>query len=954
MAMATFTPTKQQQDIIALFEAKYGPEQRDKLVSLFVNAVAGAGKTSSLMLVAEAVKRLNLNITGCMVSFNKIIATAAQDKLDKMGSGLKSKTTNALGHGILADAARNGLCPKINLESKKYHDLASNFVFARKYSFHAGKIPAKLISSINKLVSATRLTFTEPTEDKLLDIVEHYGLEIPMMHWGFICSAVAPIIEEGVNEFLATGKIDFDDQIYLPLRLEYAAPTYDLLMVDEAQDLNSVRLKLIQACIKPNGMLLFVGDKHQCQPAGTMVKLADGSECAIENLRVGNKVVTYSRDSAVFVKNGLITKRASRHYDGLLYTIKAGGKQSRCTDSHKWLVRWTDGEDAFVTYLMKKGDSYRIGQTKMFINKGNTKGYGNFDFGLAGRARSEKAEAGWVLKVHKTREEALVYEQILSATYGIPELCFNAHNLTVFTQDMIDKVFSLLPDQTARAKRCLGDHGRKIEHPFYSFQNGLDTSRQRQGRSTLFEIQACNLIPEYMAIPVVQDELNYMDRIAHWASIEVTMEPYSGVVYSLNVENHHKYVADGLLTCNSIQGFAFADTDSVNTIKRTTGATELPLSVCWRCDAKIIEVTQEIVPHIEGRPGAPDGIVDLISSAMLTKELATGYKRGSNKKDPDLCLCRVNAELISYCLECIRVGKYAVIRGRSIGRGILAKIDEIIEKANCTVSVQNLSEEADTWLQKQIKALWGKKNAEEKIAKLEDQINSIDAFLTGFLIDHPKGNIDQLRVYIEEKFSGDEGDSTEEKDGTLPIIFSTVHKAKGLEFDRVFIIRPDLMPHPMAKLGWQVEQEYNILYVACTRAKHELYFVDSVPDCLKHVVLPEEYLDEKLDEQEAVAIAESIVAPIIETLTSAVVVDVLPESEQETVSTLNEPPINSLPKRSSIKTGRGHTSDWQKFGCKLSPDVITKLNALAAGNPDLNKSAFIDGLLAQWFEEHGL
>jgi superfamily I DNA/RNA helicase len=551
--MTTFTPTKQQEAVITFFEAKYGPEQRNKLVSLFLNAVAGAGKTSTLMLVAEAVKRLGLNIEGCMVAFNKIIATAAQNKLKDMGSSLKAKTTNALGHGILLEAAKSGECPKIKLEARKYNDLVSNYVFARKYSFTAGKIPPKLISSINKLVSAARLTFIEPTEDNLLEIVDHYGLEINMVYWSFIWQAVKPLIEEGVNAFLATGEIDYDDQIYLPLRLNYISPKYDLMMIDEAQDLNSVRLKLIQASIKPDGLLLFVGDPFQ-----------------------------------------------------------------------------------------------------------------------------------------------------------------------------------------------------------------------------------------------------------------------------------------------AIQGFAFADTHSVQTIKSATHAAELPLSVCWRCDANIIKVAQAIVPHIQARPGAPDGIVDLISGSLLVKALQPGSKRSGVVKDPDLVLCRINAELVAYCLECIRQGKYAVIRGRSIGRGILAKIDEIIEKANKSITVQNLSEAANEWLQSQVKALWGKKNAEEKIAKLTDQINSIEAFVTGFLLDCPNGTIDQLRQYIEEKFSGDEDENGDEKDGVLPIVFSTVHKAKGLEFDRVFILKPDLMPHPMAKLDWQVEQEYNILYVACTRAKHELYFVDSIPDCLKHVILPAE------------------------------------------------------------------------------------------------------------------
>ena len=50
----------------------------------------------------------------------------------------------------------------------------------------------------------------------------------------------------------------------------------------------------------------------------------------------------------------------------------------------------------------------------------------------------------------------------------------------------------------------------------------------------------------------------------------------------------------------------------------------------------------------------------------------------------------------------------------------------------------------------------------------------------------------------------------------------TVHKAKGLEAENVYIIRPDLMPHPKAT---NVESEMNIKYVAITRAISKLTFV---------------------------------------------------------------------------------------------------------------------------------
>jgi superfamily I DNA/RNA helicase len=60
-------------------------------------------------------------------------------------------------------------------------------------------------------------------------------------------------------------------------------------------------------------------------------------------------------------------------------------------------------------------------------------------------------------------------------------------------------------------------------------------------------------------------------------------------------------------------------------------------------------------------------------------------------------------------------------------------------------------------------------------------------------------------------------------EGTL---LSSVHRAKGLEAKRVFILRPDLMPHPKAKSAWEKGQEANLEYVAITRAIEELVYVD--------------------------------------------------------------------------------------------------------------------------------
>jgi len=55
----------------------------------------------------------------------------------------------------------------------------------------------------------------------------------------------------------------------------------------------------------------------------------------------------------------------------------------------------------------------------------------------------------------------------------------------------------------------------------------------------------------------------------------------------------------------------------------------------------------------------------------------------------------------------------------------------------------------------------------------------------------------------------------------------TIHAAKGLEFDTVFVagMEADLLPHSRSieQGDWAVEEERRLFYVAMTRAKRRLY-----------------------------------------------------------------------------------------------------------------------------------
>lgn len=95
--------------------------------------------------------------------------------------------------------------------------------------------------------------------------------------------------------------------------------------------------------------------------------------------------------------------------------------------------------------------------------------------------------------------------------------------------------------------------------------------------------------------------------------------------------------------------------------------------------------------------------------------------------------------------------------------------------------------------------------------QLDDQVKTIDA------VAEECKTLNELKQKIENIFSDDnEG-----------IVFSSIHKQKGGEADTVYILESKNMPHPMAEQHFEKVQECNICYVAITRAKKELYFVDA-------------------------------------------------------------------------------------------------------------------------------
>jgi DNA helicase-2/ATP-dependent DNA helicase PcrA len=248
----------------------------------------------------------------------------------------------------------------------------------------------------------------------------------------------------------------------------------------------------------------------------------------------------------------------------------------------------------------------------------------------------------------------------------------------------------------------------------------------------------------------------------------------------------------------AIYGFAGADTDSIPNLIETLNAKVLPLSICYRCGRVIVELAKTIVPHIESSPDAIEGEIETIKVQDFE----------DTAKDGDFAVCRVTAPLVSHCLNFIKKGRKALVVGRSIGKELESVIKSLTTEVNTRIPefVELLGE----WQSRQIEKLPPDASENRRIAIIDKHDTLIALTDMCETVQDVLRNIDI--IFSDESTQG--------------VTLSTIHRAKGMEAKTVFILRPNLLPHPLAKREWELEQEKNLEYVAITRAKEKLVYVE--------------------------------------------------------------------------------------------------------------------------------
>lgn len=242
----------------------------------------------------------------------------------------------------------------------------------------------------------------------------------------------------------------------------------------------------------------------------------------------------------------------------------------------------------------------------------------------------------------------------------------------------------------------------------------------------------------------------------------------------------------------SIYGFRGAMDNSMAYGAEAFNCVRLPLKLTYRCPKLVVAEARLLFDDIEALETAPDGTVSY--GNPLAKHTSQ-----------DMILCRLNSPLVSYAYALLKRGIPCHVKGRDIGQGLI----KLIDKLACS-NVLRLTEFLEEWREIEVgKAM--ERNNLVKVQSIHDKADSLKVFLKQCnLLDSPH----TVKSKIENMFSEGSG-----------VCLSTVHKAKGLEAENVYILQYDLMPLEWAIKPWEREQERNIQYVAVTRSKDKLVYM---------------------------------------------------------------------------------------------------------------------------------
>lgn len=264
----------------------------------------------------------------------------------------------------------------------------------------------------------------------------------------------------------------------------------------------------------------------------------------------------------------------------------------------------------------------------------------------------------------------------------------------------------------------------------------------------------------------------------------------------------------------AIYAFRGADSSSMEKLRKLRPQwIDLPLATTFRCPKIVVDRQQKHAP------GFTAFHTNAIGEVKKHQRYISGATEDAGPKTWDwkwvetlnaarsiAVLSRNNAPLLKIAFKLLRANVPVTMLGRDIGKTLVALSKKVLPdddmKAPECVSAVAL------WRDNQI-ALANANGQEEKVANLHDQAECLLAVIEGAKAETAAA----IRWYLRELFERSSGH----------VVISTIHRAKGLEWDTVLHLDPWRIPSKHAMQNpIQMQQEMNLLYVCETRCKRLL------------------------------------------------------------------------------------------------------------------------------------
>lgn len=211
-------------------------------------ASPGSGKSTTIKWAMTLEKRKK----SAMLAFSKAIITEIEPDCPPW---LDVKTAHSFGYGSLAKKFGRLFVSK-NKVMSIYQEMFPNLNPDNASNTKDKMARMSAMYDTIKIIDLLRATLTDETDIiAVQSLANQFNIDLSIED---VMPLLRPMFVEMLNK---NNVIDFTDMMWMPIRLDLEIPQYDMMYVDERQDLNNLMMTYVQRMTKER--IMTVGDQNQ-------------------------------------------------------------------------------------------------------------------------------------------------------------------------------------------------------------------------------------------------------------------------------------------------------------------------------------------------------------------------------------------------------------------------------------------------------------------------------------------------------------------------------------------------------------------------------------------------------------------------------------------------------------------------------------------------------------------